>query len=328
MPKVVVTGGAGFLGSHVAKEKLAQGNEVVIVDNFSSGFVENLSDLGVKQKCVVGDLRDYEFAKRAVAGADVVYHFAAEVGSVQYLHGTADRELDALEANLVIDANVFKACRENRVGCIMYASSVSVYPFERQLGGSAVFKEREAMERVSPEGGYGWSKFLGEVQLNMMAGTSVGIARIFHAYGENIYLKPNRSQVIASLMYRTIRNSGEDLVVWGDGTQKRCFVFIDDALVALQRIEKYVMQNENLAVNLGSQEENSVKELAEQIIQISGKKIEIRFDTSKPTGAMSRTPDLEKIKGKIGWEPRTSFRDGLRRTYAWAEKRLSSKEWQ
>ena len=103
-------------------------------------------------------------------------------------------------------------------------------------------------------------------------GVSVGIARIFHAYGENIYLKPDRSQVIASLIYRTIRNSGEDLVVWGDGTQKRCFVFIDDVLEALERIEKYANQKENLTVNLGSQEEISVKALAEQIIQISGKR--------------------------------------------------------
>src|ERR1700731_3140155 len=109
MSSVVVTGGAGFLGSHIVKQKLAQGHGVVIVDNFSSGFLENLSDLGVKQECVGGDLRDYKFANRAIAGADIVYHFAAEVGSVEYLHGTADRELDALQANLVIDANVFKA---------------------------------------------------------------------------------------------------------------------------------------------------------------------------------------------------------------------------
>jgi len=328
MSKVVaVTGGAGFLGSHIVKQQIEQGNKVVVIDNFSSGFEENLSDLGVTQKCVVGDLRNYDFANRALAGVDTVYHFAAEVGSVQYLHGSADKELDALQANLVIDANVFKACRENRVGRIIYASSVSVYPFEKQLGGDAIFKEQEAMEHASPEGGYGWSKFLGEVQLNMLSEVSVGIARIFHAYGENIYLKPDRSQVIASLIYRTIRNTGEDLVVWGDGSQKRCFVFVEDVLEALDRMEKYLDQKRTLTVNLGSQEEIPVRSLAEQIIQISGKKIQLRFDLSKPTGAMSRTPDLAKIRREIGWAPTTSFHDGLLRTYAWAEKRLSSNKW-
>ena len=165
MSKVAITGGAGFLGSHIAKQQIAKGNEVVIIDNFSSGSIENLKDMGVRQKCMVGDLSKYNFAKESLVNVDTVYHFAAEVGSVQYLHGSSDRELDALQANLVIDTNVFRACRENRINCIIYASSVSVYPFESQLTGEAVFKEDDATEHVNPEGGYGWSKFLGEVQL-------------------------------------------------------------------------------------------------------------------------------------------------------------------
>ena len=254
MARVAVTGGAGFLGSHIVKQQIAKGSEVAIIDNFSSGFLENLTDLGVKQNVVVGDLRSYDFAKESLAGADTVYHFAAEVGSVQYLHGSVDRELNALQANLVIDANVYKACRQNRVSCIIYASSVSVYPFEKQLGSEAIFKEEDATEHVNPEGGYGWSKFLGEVQLNMMSNVSVGIARIFHAYGENIYIKPDRSQVIASLISKAIQYPKEDFVVWGNGAQRRCFVFIDDVLEALDKLEHYARQKENLTVNLGSQE--------------------------------------------------------------------------
>ena len=133
MSKVAITGGAGFLGSHIAKQQIAKGNEVVIIDNFSSGSIENLNDLGVRQNCMVGDLSNYNFARESLANVDTVYHFAAEVGSVQYLHGSNDRELNALQANLVIDANVFRACRENKINCIIYASSVSVYPFEKQL---------------------------------------------------------------------------------------------------------------------------------------------------------------------------------------------------
>jgi nucleoside-diphosphate-sugar epimerase len=327
MSKVAVTGGAGFLGSHIVKQQLSKKNDVVIIDNFSSGFRENLSDLGTNQECVVGDLRDYEFAKKAIAGADTVFHFAAEVGSVQYLHGSAARELAALQANLVIDANVFKACQENKVNTIIYASSVSVYPFEKQLGADAVFKEDDATKFANPEGGYGWSKFLGEIQLNLMPDVSVGVARIFHAYGENIYLKPDRSQVIASLFSKAINYPKEDFVVWGDGSQRRCFVFIDDVLEALNKMEDYVMRKGNLTVNLGTREEITVKSLAEHIIEISEKKIPLQFDTSKPTGAMSRTPDLDKIKRELGWVPKTSFSDGLLRTYKWAEKRLATKDW-
>ncbi|MGA2873926.1 MAG: NAD-dependent epimerase/dehydratase family protein [Nitrososphaerales archaeon] len=323
MSKVAITGGAGFLGSHIAKQQIAKGNEVVIIDNFSSGSVENLSDLGVRQNCIVGDLSNYDFARESLVNVDTVFHFAAEVGSVQYLHGSSDRELDALQANLVIDANVFRACRVNRINCIIYASSVSVYPFEKQLTSEAVFKEDDATEHVNPEGGYGWSKYLGEVQLNMMTDVSIGIARIFHAYGKNIYLKPDRNQVIASLISKAINYPREDFIVWGDGTQRRCFVFIDDVLEALDKLERYVKQSKNLTVNIGSQDEITVKYLAEQIVRLSGKSIELKFDPSKPSGALSRTPNLERIERVLDWKPKTSFSKGLVETYEWAKTRLS-----
>jgi len=324
MGRIAVTGGAGFLGSHIVKHLISRGDEVLIIDDLSSGLRSNLIDLSVEQDCIVGDLRDYDFAKQSLTNIDTVYHFAAEVGSVDYLHGSYDRELAALQANLVIDANVFKACRENRVGCIIYASSVSVYPFEQQLGAGAVFKEDDAMFHVNPEGGYGWSKFLGEVQLNMMQDTSVGIARIFHAYGENIYIRPNRSQVIATLIRKAIRYPAEGFTVWGDGSQRRCFVFIDDVLDALDKLEKYVRSNGKLTVNLGSQDEVTIKQLAMQIAKLSDKDVQVEFDPTKPTGALSRTPDLKQIRSKLGWVPRVPLGDGLIRTYRWAERRLAT----
>ncbi|HVB12098.1 MAG TPA: NAD-dependent epimerase/dehydratase family protein [Nitrososphaerales archaeon] len=323
MSRVAITGGAGFLGSHIAKQQIEKGNDVVIIDNFSSGSIENLNDLAIRQSCITGDLRNYEFARESLASVDTLYHFAAEVGSVEYLHGSNDREMDALQANLVIDTNVFRACRENQVNCVIYASSVSVYPFERQLAGGAVFKEEDATDRVNPEGGYGWSKFLGEVQLSMMKDVSIGIARIFHAYGKNIYLKPDRSQVIASLITKAINYPKDDFIVWGNGAQRRCFVFIDDVLDALDKLERYVMRNGKLVVNIGSQDEVTIKELAEEIVRISGKDIRLKFDTSKPSGALYRTPNLERIGKVLGWTPETDLSKGLSDTYEWAKTRLS-----
>jgi nucleoside-diphosphate-sugar epimerase len=324
MSRVAITGGAGFLGSHIAKQQIAKGNEAVIIDNFSSGSIKNLQDVGVRKDCVVGDLSNYDFARKALSNAETVYHFAAEVGSVQYLHGSSERELAALQANLVIDANVFRACRENRVKCIIYASSVSVYPFESQLTSKAVFKEEDATDRVNPEGGYGWSKFLGEVQLNMMTDVKVGIARIFHAYGKNIYLKPDRSQVMASLICKAIRYPKEEFIVWGNGTQRRPFVYIDDVLEALEKLERHVKQKENLTVNIGSQDEITVKELAEQVVRISGKNIKLKYDPTKPSGALSRKPNLERIRRVLDWTPMTPFSKGLSETYDWARTRLSA----
>src|SRR3984885_5872096 len=213
MSTVTVTGGAGFLGSHIVRRLVNDGRDVSIVDDFSSGSLRNLADVGVRRKCIAGDLRDYRFAKRSLRGAETVFHFAAEVGTVSYLHGSNARELAALQANLVIDANVFRACVENGVRTVIYASSVSVYPFDEQLGSHVQFREEDAERRLNPEGGYGWSKYMGEKQLSLMPDTAFGIARIFHAYGTNIYLRPDRSQVIASLMRKAIRYPQEGFTV-------------------------------------------------------------------------------------------------------------------
>jgi nucleoside-diphosphate-sugar epimerase len=320
--RVAVTGGAGFLGSHIVKRLLDGGHEVSIIDDFSSGSLRNLRDVGVRQKCLVGDLKDYHFARSSLRGAETVFHFAAEVGSVAYLHGSKSRELAALQSNLTIDTNVFKACLEVGVRCIIYASSVSVYPFDRQLGTATQFKEDDAQETVNPEGGYGWSKYVGEKQLALMPDIAYGVARIFHAYGKNIYLRPDRSQVIGSLVRKAIRYPKEDFVVWGDGRQKRCFVYINDAMDAIFRLQHYVQERRNLTVNVGSTEELTVLDLARLVIALSKKGIPMKFDAAKPVGALNRMPDLARIRSVLGWSPATGFRQGLSDTYEWAATRL------
>ena len=323
MTKVAVTGGAGFLGSNLVKRLLDDGHDVSVVDNLSSGSLENLRGLGIDQECTVGDLKDHGFARDSLRGAEAVFHLAAEVGSVAYLHGSDARELAALQANLVIDTNVFRACLENGVRSVVYASSVSVYPFDQQLGSHVRFKEEDSETHLNPEGGYGWSKYMGEKQLSLMRETSVGVARIFHAYGQNLYLRPDRSQVIASLMRKAIRYPKEGFVVWGDGSQRRCFVYVVDAVDALARLLDRAEKGESLTVNVGSTEEVTVRELADMVISRSGKRIPLSFDKSKPTGALNRTPDLSRAKRVLGWAPTTTLSEGLSSTYTWAEKRLA-----
>jgi len=322
MGKVAVTGGAGFLGSHIVKRLVDDGQEVSIIDDFSAGSIRNLEDLGVKQQAMVGDLKEYGFARRSLEGAETVFHFAAEVGSVDYLHGSKARELAAFLSNVTIDANVFRACSENGVRSVIYASSVSVYPFDRQLGEHVKFREEDAEEKVNPEGGYGWSKYVAEKELSFLSDVSVGVARIFHAYGKNIYLSPDRSQVIASLMRKAIRYPEEGFVVWGDGRQRRCFVYIDDVIDALFRLLRHVEEKGDLTVNVGSTEEVTVLELAKKVIAISGKRIEPTLDPSRPSGALNRMPDLARAKKALGWEPTTPFSEGLAETFDWALGRL------
>ncbi|MDA4122113.1 MAG: NAD-dependent epimerase/dehydratase family protein [Thaumarchaeota archaeon] len=323
MARVAVTGGAGFLGSHIVRRLRQEGNEVSVVDDLSSGSLANLKDLATQEDCRVGDLKDYDFAKESLKGAETVFHFAAEVGSVAYLHGSDARELAALQANLSIDVNVFRACIANGVSNVVFASSVSVYPIDEQMGSRSQFKEEDSERRVNPEGGYGWAKYMAEKELALMPEVKVGVARIFHAYGENIYLKPDRSQVIASLIRKAASFPQEGFVVWGDGSQRRCFVFIDDVVDALFRLRNHIARRGSLTVNIGSTEEVTVRNLAQRVIALSGKEIPLEFDTTKPTGALNRMPDLQRAKRELGWSPTTNLGEGLKRTYGWALRRLS-----
>ena len=323
--RVAVTGGAGFLGSHITKRLLDEGQQVVVIGDFSSGSRQNLADLGVDPRILVGDLKDLPFARKSLEGIDKVFHFAADIGNVAYLHGSESREQSALRNNLAIDSNVIRACVENRVGTIIYASSVSVYPKSEQMGQKVAFKEEDSERVVDPEGGYGLAKYVAERQLSVLPDIRVGVARIFHAYGPNIYLKEDRSQVIGSLIRKAIRYPKEDFVVWGDGTQRRAFLYIDDFLEALFRLDRHVEQKGNLTVNMGSTEETTVRELAGMVVKLSGKNITMKFDTSKPTGVLSRLPNIDRVGKVLGWRPTTRLAEGLAKTYEWAEERLRRK---
>jgi len=315
----VVTGGAGFIGSHLVRRLVDDGGEVVVADDFSRGSVRNLLDLGVHIECSKIDLRDYGRALKAVKGADVVYHLAARVGSVEYLHGSELAELRAMQDNLVIDANVFRACVEAGVKKVVYASSVSVYPIDMQQKPSVVLSEDD-LRYYNPEGGYGWGKLIGEIELGWMRDVDIGIARIFTAYGPGEPLDET-AHVIPALIRKAIMYPMEGFVVWGSGDQTRSFMYVSDCVEALLKLEEEA-SNPPIIVNVGSDEEVLVRTIAEKIIKISGKSIEIKYDLTKPVGPTSRTADIHRAKMLLGWRPIVGLDEGLRRTYAWAEERL------
>jgi GDP-D-mannose 3', 5'-epimerase len=317
--KTVVTGGAGFIGSHLVKRLLDKGREVVIADDFSRGNILNLTDLGVDIDCEKIDLRNYDKALEAIDGADSVFHLAARVGGVEYLHGTQLAELEALQENLVIDTNVFKACLEKNVEKVVYSSSVSVYPVDTQKSLGARFKEEDD-QSINPEGGYGWAKLLGEMQLKWMKNTKSSIARIFNAYGECGEIGKT-SQVIPALIRKAINYPSEDFIVWGTGKQTRCFMYIDDCIDTLMLLEREA-SNPPVIVNVASDDEISISAIADMIVKISGKGMAIKYDSEKLIGPISRSANITKIRDEFGWYPKTTLDEGLKRTYSWVEHRL------
>jgi len=316
MKRVIVTGGAGLIGNNLIRKLLRADVEITVIDNFSRGAKDNLRDLPIK--VVDADLLFPGSWSASFADADTVFHLAAKIGSIDYLHGSLERELSTLEENSSIDRNVFHACITNEVPRIVYASSVSVYPLERQMLPHATLGE-EDLEPVNPDGGYGWAKLLGERALHLMHDSKVGIARIFITYGPYTSLN-DTAPVIPALIKKAIAYPKERFTVWGDGEQTRAFMYIDDCVNALLLLEKHAT-SPPIIVNVGSTEEISVRDLAYAIIKLSGKSITPEFDKSRQVGPMSRIPIIKRIS-ELGWKPTIPLCQGLPKIYDWITNTL------
>ena len=307
-----VTGAAGFIGTNLVRHLLSKGKNVRGIDNFSKPVGENSWWLGAES--FYADLRDYSHAKAALKGIDVVYHLAARVGSLVYLHGSNIAELDTLQTNLTIDANVFRACRENEVRKLIYASSVAVYPISMRMKKETRFAE-EDVRPLNPDGGYGWAKYMGELQIGLMSSIKCGVARIFNTYGEYDDFGPN-AHVVPSLIRKAARFPKERFVLQGNGTQRRSLMHISDCVAGLESIEQHLMSTP-IVMNIGSQNSVSVNDLAKTIIELSGKQITIEFDFSIHTGPSDRVPDITAAVERLGWKPKVGLYQGLRRTFDW-----------
>lgn len=337
--KIVVTGGTGFIGSHLVKKLVEKKKEVVVIDDFSNSSMENLFNLNVKPsdfKLQKLDLTDYNQTLKAIKGAGTVFHLAARIGGIKYLHGSDRLELLTLQENLTIDANVFRACQSQGVKKIIYASSSAVYPMDKQYSFGTILSEKDLSLKsnlhdlrfkfrmsINPDGGYGMAKLLGEVQLNLVKDMCVGVVRIFNVYGVNEPIN-EKSHAIFDLIRKSFIYPKKKFIVWGDGSQTRDYVYVSDCVDSLLKLEKKISNSQKspLIVNVGSGRAVSIKELAEKIIKLSGKDIKPVYDLKKPVGPLSRTADMNKVKKILKWQPKISIDEGLKKTYFWLQKKL------
>ncbi len=332
--KTVVTGGTGFIGSHLAKRLAEGGREVIATSNSPPDEEDNLAEMEAKVECCQVDLRNFHDTLAVIEGGESVFHLAAHVGNLAYLHGSQAAELSTLQSNLLIDVNVFRACLETGVKRIVYASSCAIYPLDKQLTTGAIFAEKEiefTQSRlpdfrpgaINPDGGYGWSKLISELQLNWTKGIDISVARLFNIYGEHECIG-EKAHAIGDLTRRAITSPEGEFIVYGDGKQSRDFLYISDCVNALLKLEEKA-GNPPFTVNIGSGKAVSISTLAQKIVEVSGKKFNLVFDASRPVGAVSRTADISRAKSSMAWAPVVSLDEGLRRTYAWAERRLMNK---
>ena len=313
--KVLVTGGASFIGSHLVEALLEKGAACVrVADDLSSGNLQNLAAVRDDIEIFEGDLRHVDFAGEASRGCDVVFHLAADHGGRGYISTHPAN----CAGNMALDNIVFDAAVKNGAERITFASSACVYPTDIQLGRTLL---REDMVSFAERGGafadeeYGWAKLMGEMSLrahHKQHGVKAASGRISSAYGP----RENETHAVVALIAKAFIKQ-TPFEVWGDGEQTRGFTYVGDIVDGLILACEHV--EDGSAINIGTDEFISLNRVAEAVLdEFDWRPPEgIRHLVDRPVGVVHRALDGSVAKQRAGWAPKVSFEEGLRQTIEW-----------
>jgi GDP-L-fucose synthase len=317
--KVLVAGGAGFIGSHLVERLVRSGSVVTVLVRATATTQRNLKDCLDKVQLTIGDIRRPEDCRRAVQRQDVVFNVAGEVGGIGY---NVCNHSSAFLNNVLMNLALLEAARLENVERYECTSSTCVYSREK----SVIAREDQGFVD-DPEPtvlGYGWAKRVAELQARFYAkeyGMKIAIVRPTNAYGPRDNFDPETSHVIPALIRRVFESTSR-IRVWGSGTQTRSFIFVKDIARGIMDVtERYAVAD---PINLGTEEEIQVSDLVKLIIQLSGKKLDLDFDLTKPEGQPRKFADISKAIDRINWYPETTLQEGLRETISWYKAAIRS----
>ena len=322
---IVVAGAGGFIGGSLVRYFHTQGfTRIRAVDKKPLPvWYQRTPD--VENLCL--DLSNPDNCRRAVEGTAEVYNLAADMGGMGFIEKF---RVECLRS-ILITTHLIEAAYHAGVDRYFFTSSACVYNTTLQQDPNArALKESDAYPAMS-ERGYGWEKLLSEMFCQEYAaerGMKTFIARNHNVYGPNGTWDGGREKAPAALSRKVVAavDSGELRInIWGDGTQTRSFMYIDDCVKGIDLI---MHCDELLAtpVNLGSSELISVNELVSMIEDIEGVKLKRNYDPSAPRGVAGRNSDNTFIKSKLGWEPNTPLREGMKKTYAWIKSQFMDRK--
>jgi len=321
--RVLVTGGAGMIGSNLVRRLVELGHDVTVVDNLWRGRKEYLCDasgtpvIDFDKQFLELDLSRPGVLDGYLSNIDYIVHLADVVAGIDYVfrnQGSVFRQ------NLLINSNTIAAARSTRLKGFVYVGTACSFPAHLQTGVEARPLREEDQYPAAPESAYGWSKLMGEYE-TFLAGAEtdipVSVLVLHNVYGAPCDYEAGRGQVIPSLARKAIRYPAEPFVVWGSGNQGRAFIHVDDVVDALvAALTKGLGEG---VIQIGPNVCTTIRKVAETVVAISGRDIDIEFDSDKPEGDRGRCADYRKAEQVLGWRPRVGLDEGLEKLYRWIE---------
>jgi len=311
MERILITGGAGFLGSHLCDLFIGLGQEVICMDNLiKSENMDNVAHLigHERFKFIKHDVTEYLYVEGKV---DSILHFASLASPKDYL----DYPIQTLKVGSLGTHKALGLAREKKARFLL-ASTSEIYGDPKEHPQSESYPGN--VDAIAPRGVYDEAKRFAEaitMAYHRTHAVPTRIARIFNTYGPR--MRPDDGRALPNFMVQALR--GENITVYGDGSQTRSFCYVDDLV---EGIRKLLFSEEVEPVNLGNPQEISIIDFADEIIRLTGSRSKIIFCPLPQNDPKVRQPDIRKAKKVLGWEPKVSRQEGLRRTLDYFRRRL------
>ncbi|QDT14136.1 NAD-dependent epimerase/dehydratase family protein [Alienimonas californiensis] len=313
---ILVAGAGGFIGGHLVADLLRRGYENVRAVDVKP--MDRWYQVFPEAENVVADLKELSACRAACEGASEVYNLAADMGGMGFIEN--NKALCML--SVLINTHLLEASREAGVDRFFFASSACVYAADKQVNADVIpLKESDAYPAM-PEDGYGWEKLFSERMCRHFRedfGLTTRVARFHNVYGPEGTWDGGREKAPAAVSRKiaVAKHTGEpEIEVWGDGTQTRSFMYIDDCVAGIDKIMHSDIEE---PINLGSDELITIDGLVDLVADLADVEVTKKHLLDKPRGVNGRNSDNTMILDRLGWEPMTSLRSGMSKTYEWVE---------
>jgi len=329
MKKALVLGAGGFIGSHMVTRLKSEGYWVRGVDLKKPEFSYSDAD-----EFVIGDLRNRSLVEDVLCLTkpeqrfDEVYQYAADMGGAGFVF-TGEHDADIMHNSASINLNILDAMRDkistSAETKVFYSSSACMYPEHNQLDPDNPNCEESSAYPANPDSEYGWEKLFSErlyLAYNRNYNIPIAIGRFHNIYGPNGTWDGGREKAPAAVCRKIakLKNSDQEIEVWGDGLQTRSFLYVADCIEATRRLMK---SNFMEPINIGSEEMVTINELIDIVAEIASKPVKKKHKLDAPTGVRGRNSDNRLIRSVLDWDFEISLRDGLKDTYHWVNNQIS-----